>query len=141
MIRRPPRSTLFPYTTLFRSRAEQGGTGISERENEARSARSGGEPARGPADAALDAGPHGAGPVRAPALRRALRGHAAAAGKMQGIANRPPAPFGTRIPAAARRSAAAAARWGRALRVVVLGTSDREKVAICICGGNYFRTV
>src|SRR3712207_6894113 len=26
MIRRPPRSTLFPYTTLFRSRVEQGGT-------------------------------------------------------------------------------------------------------------------
>src|SRR5947209_15043061 len=25
MIRRPPRSTLFPYTTLFRSRAEYGG--------------------------------------------------------------------------------------------------------------------
>src|SRR2546426_7933292 len=24
MIRRPPRSTLFPYTTLFRSRAESG---------------------------------------------------------------------------------------------------------------------
>src|SRR2546430_6827410 len=24
MIRRPPRSTLFPYTTLFRSRGEQG---------------------------------------------------------------------------------------------------------------------
>src|SRR2546426_4836367 len=24
MIRRPPRSTLFPYTTLFRSRREQG---------------------------------------------------------------------------------------------------------------------
>src|SRR5688572_32184366 len=24
MIRRPPRSTLFPYTTLFRSRAEKG---------------------------------------------------------------------------------------------------------------------
>src|SRR2546430_9869136 len=24
MIRRPPRSTLFPYTTLFRSRADQG---------------------------------------------------------------------------------------------------------------------
>src|SRR3712207_7497650 len=24
MIRRPPRSTLFPYTTLFRSRAERG---------------------------------------------------------------------------------------------------------------------
>src|SRR2546429_5468221 len=26
MIRRPPRSTLFPYTTLFRSRALQGAT-------------------------------------------------------------------------------------------------------------------
>src|SRR5256885_13036395 len=25
MIRRPPRSTLFPYTTLFRSRCEMGG--------------------------------------------------------------------------------------------------------------------
>src|SRR2546426_7220340 len=25
MIRRPPRSTLFPYTTLFRSRCERGG--------------------------------------------------------------------------------------------------------------------
>src|SRR2546426_6651552 len=25
MIRRPPRSTLFPYTTLFRSRAHRGG--------------------------------------------------------------------------------------------------------------------
>src|SRR2546422_3238402 len=25
MIRRPPRSTLFPYTTLFRSRADAGG--------------------------------------------------------------------------------------------------------------------
>src|SRR2546427_2052336 len=28
MIRRPPRSTLFPYTTLFRSRAAAGATGI-----------------------------------------------------------------------------------------------------------------
>src|SRR3712207_8880656 len=27
MIRRPPRSTLFPYTTLFRSLLKQGGTG------------------------------------------------------------------------------------------------------------------
>src|SRR2546422_1386142 len=26
MIRRPPRSTLFPYTTLFRSHARDGGT-------------------------------------------------------------------------------------------------------------------
>src|SRR2546429_6570055 len=43
MIRRPPRSTLFPYTTLFRSRPEQDGTvrepgheedGCQERETE-----------------------------------------------------------------------------------------------------------
>src|SRR2546430_10266546 len=27
MIRRPPRSTLFPYTTLFRSRSRQGPSG------------------------------------------------------------------------------------------------------------------
>src|SRR2546422_4342517 len=30
MIRRPPRSTLFPYTTLFRSRSEQAGQGSKE---------------------------------------------------------------------------------------------------------------
>src|SRR5438046_10331545 len=29
MVRRPPRSTLFPYTTLFRS-GEQSGTGLAE---------------------------------------------------------------------------------------------------------------
>src|SRR2546430_14498774 len=28
MIRRPPRSTLFPYTTLFRSRSRQGAPGV-----------------------------------------------------------------------------------------------------------------
>src|SRR2546430_6763532 len=28
MIRRPPRSTLFPYTTLFRSRGSAGGIGM-----------------------------------------------------------------------------------------------------------------
>src|SRR5256885_5058845 len=105
MIRRPPRSTLFPYTTLFRSRAEQGGTGISERENEARSARSGGEPARGPADAALDAGPHGAGPVRAPALRRGAGGGAPAAGGRGGG-------WGPPAPPLVPRGTPAARRWG-----------------------------
>src|SRR3712207_8457343 len=30
MIRRPPRSTLFPYTTLFRSRADGLGDGVGE---------------------------------------------------------------------------------------------------------------
>src|SRR3712207_7349776 len=30
MIRRPPRSTLFPYTTLFRSRDEPGGLWVLE---------------------------------------------------------------------------------------------------------------
>src|SRR2546422_6948295 len=31
MIRRPPRSTLFPYTTLFRSRAYGGGVVLDDR--------------------------------------------------------------------------------------------------------------
>src|SRR5947208_11300397 len=31
MIRRPPRSTLFPYTTLFRSKAASGGPGQQPR--------------------------------------------------------------------------------------------------------------
>src|SRR2546422_5803651 len=31
MIRRPPRSTLFPYTTLFRSRAAQCAVGLNDR--------------------------------------------------------------------------------------------------------------
>src|SRR2546422_2871980 len=30
MIRRPPRSTLFPYTTLFRSLSAEHGTGVAE---------------------------------------------------------------------------------------------------------------
>src|SRR5438309_4142144 len=30
MIRRPPRSTLFPYTTLFRSRPDAGGRSLGE---------------------------------------------------------------------------------------------------------------
>src|SRR5688572_30938525 len=36
MIRRPPRSTLFPYTTLFRSRA---GPGVLQREDQQRGHR------------------------------------------------------------------------------------------------------
>src|SRR2546428_6111668 len=31
MIRRPPRSTLFPYTTLFRSREKRGGGEVQEK--------------------------------------------------------------------------------------------------------------
>src|SRR3712207_7775867 len=34
MIRRPPRSTLFPYTTLFRSVGQLAGVGIVERRDE-----------------------------------------------------------------------------------------------------------
>src|SRR5256885_17236699 len=36
MIRRPPRSTLFPYTTLFRSRIAPGGLGLDRRDCEGR---------------------------------------------------------------------------------------------------------
>src|SRR5256885_13285843 len=45
MIRRPPRSTLFPYTTLFRSRAEPGGRGLSLMAR--RAARTGGVASHG----------------------------------------------------------------------------------------------
>src|SRR5260370_14537296 len=40
MIRRPPRSTLFPYTTLFRSTARQSGSGQVDRARQ-RAARPG----------------------------------------------------------------------------------------------------
>src|SRR5258708_10046103 len=43
MIRRPPRSTLFPYTTLFRSLAPSGG-GIAGRGRDHASARAEGTP-------------------------------------------------------------------------------------------------
>src|SRR5574340_1683906 len=36
MIRRPPRSTLFPYTTLFRSQTGQAGAGVQARTGEPR---------------------------------------------------------------------------------------------------------
>src|SRR5256885_10792131 len=39
MIRRPPRSTLFPYTTLFRSRLRWRGTPVHSSEIAARSPR------------------------------------------------------------------------------------------------------
>src|SRR2546422_4486923 len=46
MIRRPPRSTLFPYTTLFRSRAEQARHGEPRPQDAPRGAQEG--PARVP---------------------------------------------------------------------------------------------
>src|SRR2546430_8192131 len=64
MIRRPPRSTLFPYTTLFRSRG--GPAGVPGRAAGRPAAVPGG-PAVHPARAARHAG-------RAAAGRRAVRG-------------------------------------------------------------------
>src|SRR3712207_8406139 len=42
MIRRPPRSTLFPYTTLFRSDELAGGTTVGRRRQYRRCAAAGG---------------------------------------------------------------------------------------------------
>src|SRR5947207_4713914 len=50
MTRRPPRSTLFPYTTLFRSAVGVGALGLDERLHAAR--RVAGVPGRGHEDAA-----------------------------------------------------------------------------------------
>src|SRR5438132_10048214 len=41
MIRRPPRSTLFPYTTLFRSLFPREGAGGAERRDQLQARRSG----------------------------------------------------------------------------------------------------
>src|SRR2546426_3981702 len=77
MIRRPPRSTLFPYTTLFRSRAGRRGAGRIE----------------------VDAGPGQDGPRRRLAraergrTERALRG---IAGDDAGLASRDHRPDGIR---------------------------------------------
>src|SRR3712207_6875947 len=57
MIRRPPRSTLFPYTTLFRSRftrlsgRRQSSRGLGRHDAAVRSNGSGGEPGMAPAAA------------------------------------------------------------------------------------------
>src|SRR2546426_178746 len=76
MIRRPPRSTLFPYTTLFRSPADRRAGGSGGRREEC----SGGAPActtgRGacerlePARGAADRERRPLAPPAAPALRR-----------------------------------------------------------------------
>src|SRR2546430_3818270 len=51
MIRRPPRSTLFPYTTLFRSRERHGGRDRRRLQPSHRQAPAGGErPQAGPHD-------------------------------------------------------------------------------------------
>src|SRR2546429_1407444 len=66
MIRRPPRSTLFPYTTLFRSHGREGIAGVPperrlaerHRISRRRDGRSGGDPDGGQvADATLAASP------------------------------------------------------------------------------------
>src|SRR2546422_5233063 len=58
MIRRPPRSTLFPYTTLFRSWREKGSVGVQ---------RLGGTTQR-KADQEPGAGLHGAGHLDGPVV-------------------------------------------------------------------------
>src|SRR2546422_6277342 len=45
MIRRPPRSTLFPYTTLFRSRPARGGSRVPARPSSRARSRSAWPPA------------------------------------------------------------------------------------------------
>src|SRR2546422_5121086 len=71
MIRRPPRSTLFPYTTLFRSRKAEVERGKSE----------------GRAHRALAVGRHAGGESRAaapdPALARVRGRHAMAGGGLR----------------------------------------------------------
>src|SRR5690242_21148895 len=60
MIRRPPRSTLFPYTTLFRSRGGEGRVEAQVRRN----GRGGVPPRRRPAQSRPDVAGHGFAPGR-----------------------------------------------------------------------------
>src|SRR3712207_8831128 len=71
MNRRPPRSTLFPYTTLFRSRGEAGGVGVEDVVVEDDDLRALG--LRGPGGARAPA-EHGHRPLREPVVRLALPG-------------------------------------------------------------------
>src|SRR2546422_9216032 len=72
MIRRPPRSTLFPYTTLFRSRGRAGdrggGGGVLRRTPEPQAARAPAE-ARAELHRADRARGGGGGPARGTDLR------------------------------------------------------------------------
>src|SRR2546428_8361108 len=64
MIRRPPRSTLFPYTTLFRSRRDRGPPRRHGQERDTRDAQASDERRRrSPAPTVSTAGRHD-GPVR-----------------------------------------------------------------------------
>src|SRR3989442_15302143 len=76
MIRRPPRSTLFPYTTLFRSQRVRGGPPILQRPPAGRRAVRAGPEARavqGPGHRAAGGAFHPES-VPPPALRGAVRG-------------------------------------------------------------------
>src|SRR3712207_4894278 len=90
MIRRPPRSTLFPYTTLFRSEGVAGGAGLDGQLATGRRAAGGeGVPAttghRGGVVVGVDAGLHIASSgvcavqeCRTPAAGRSFRPHSGA---------------------------------------------------------------
>src|SRR3712207_4194620 len=81
MIRRPPRSTLFPYTTLFRSaRARRAPTGWRRRRRRARSPRSQAAPAR-PRRSSRRYGEAGAGRERLDRRRDRLEHVDASAGR------------------------------------------------------------
>src|SRR3712207_1221350 len=107
MIRRPPRSTLFPYTTLFRSRRASSCRGVGG----AVPGRAGGDDSAAlPGDLALGAGAHRAGGGRGPGLRAALGD--ATGGALQRLRSRGPG-----RPAAAQWPGGQPADRGGALRL------------------------
>src|SRR5256885_16526184 len=67
MIRRPPRSTLFPYTTLFRSRGAGGDGALGERHHAGGARRARSQHVRGPAHGGAGHG-DGGGDHAAPRL-------------------------------------------------------------------------
>src|SRR3712207_6965976 len=75
MIRRPPRSTLFPYTTLFRSAARRQRDAFSRRRTARLPVRHGSDrrPRAGPAPGRPDAVSRAGGVVRAERDRKSTR--------------------------------------------------------------------
>src|SRR2546430_8150738 len=132
MIRRPPRSTLFPYTTLFRSllRVPQaaGGAGRLHRERRAadRGTReAGGAQFRG---AAAGGGPGGGGAPRSHADRSARRAREGGHAGGRGVSASPPVGAGVPLGGAPDDDAHRITGGGRVTtmprKVTVIGAGD-----------------
>src|SRR3989440_6492743 len=111
MIRRPPRSTLFPYTTLFRSHVRRAGDRRGSRGDPRRPVRTGGcrvrrgrVPPRGPPFGARARGVRRAGDGGSALAHEPRRGTPDRAGRRRGLERRRAAPAAFTVARVAPRS-------------------------------------